>query len=40
MRAILVQKRVLDYYRNTGQLIRILSKTTAGYLIEVSTHNL
>lgn len=40
MKTVLVQSRVLDYYRNSGRLIRILSKTTAGYLIEVSTHNL
>lgn len=40
MRTVLVQKRGLDHYRNVGRLIRILSKTPAGYLIEVSTHHL
>ena len=40
MTTILVQKRVVDWYRNQGRLIRILSKSSAGYLIEVSTHHL
>ena len=40
MRTILVQKRGVDWYRNQGRLIRILSKSPVGYLIQVSTHNL
>jgi hypothetical protein len=40
MTTILVQKRGVDWYRHQGRLIRILSKSTAGYLIQVSTHKL
>lgn len=40
MRTVLVKKQGLDHYRNVGRLIRILSKTPAGYLIQVSTYNL
>ena len=40
MTTVLVQKRGVNWYRNQGRLIRILSVSPAGYLIQVSTHNL
>jgi hypothetical protein len=40
MKTVLVQKRVVDWYRNQGRLIRIIQKTSVGCLIEVADYHM
>ena len=40
MKTVFVQKRGVDWYRNRGRLIRILTKSSIGYLIQVSNQHL